>query len=89
MGEVHERSLEMYIQYIKPSGQSTGVYRSWRFKHTSLLESVNEFLGGGDSNIVIVLLSGSLWQVEIITYRVKWRYCRSPWEVEFERGNDE
>ena len=45
--------------YIKRSGQCRGVYRRWSFKHTSLLDSVQGSMGGGDSNVISFLLSGS------------------------------
>ena len=54
-----------------------------------LLESVKESIGVGDSNIISFLLSDSPLEVEITPYRVIWRDCRSPWEVEIERGNVE
>ena len=59
MGDDHRRSLEVYIQYIERSGHSTGVYRRWRIKHISLLDRIKESMGGGDSNIISFLLSGS------------------------------
>ena len=46
-------------------------------------------MGGGDSNIISFLLSDSPLEVEITPYRVIWRDCRSPWEAEIVRDNDE
>ena len=59
MGEDHRRSLEVYIQYKKPSGLYTGVNIRWGLKHTSLIDSVRESMERVESNIISFLQSGS------------------------------